>query len=434
MVGLGYVGLCTGVCLAARGFLVYGLDIDEARIKSLSKGKTPFYEPGLDGYLKRALRAKRFVPRTDYSTLSESDYTFISVGTPGQQDGRIDLTQVKEASQQVGRALSKTRGWHTVVIRSTVIPTTTEKVLMPIIETESGRRCGSDWGLCVNPEFLREGSAINDTLKPDRIVIGQADRKSGSHLQRLYRTFLGKTPKIVRMNLTNAEFVKYSSNAFLAMKISFSNTVANLCQTVSGSDVLPVCETIGLDNRIGSAFLSAGLGYGGSCLPKDVKAFSKFAEDNNVDNSLLIAAHIVNVNQPLTALWLGEKMIGKLSGKRVAVLGLAFKPDSDDVREAVSVSLIRALLDREAKVVAYDPMALENAKGVFGGSIEYASSALECIKGSDLCILVTEWQEFKRLRANDFKSLMHRPAIIDGRRLFNPAEFEGLDFVAIGRG
>lgn len=435
VVGLGYVGLCTAVCLAAKGFKVYGLDSDKARIESLRKGIPPFFEPNLDKYVKRTLRVKRFVPRNDYqNAIDESGFTFISVGTPSQQDGRIDLSQAKQACRELGHALSEKTGWHLVVVRSTIVPTTTEKVLMPIIEAESGKRCGLDWGLCVNPEFLREGSAISDALKPDRIVIGEYDRRSGTQLQRVYRAFHGKAVRIIRMSLTNAELVKYWSNLFIAMKISFSNMLANLCQTIPSTDVKPVCEAIGLDKRIGGAFLRAGLGYGGSCLPKDLRALSKFAEERGADNPLLTATITINENQPLKALLLGEKLVGNLSGKQVAILGLAFKPNTDDLREAVSIPLIRALLRRGATVITYDPFALENARRILGDSVTYAQSALDCIKGSDLCILVTEWREFERLRPADFKNLMRQPAIIDGRRLFNPSEFEGLRFAAIGHG
>lgn len=434
IVGLGYVGLCTGVCLAARDFTVYGLDSDETRIESLRKGVPPIFEPNLGKYLKRAMKAKRFRVGTDYDTaVAESGFTFISVGTPSQEDGRIDLAQAKSACHEIGRALAQKAESHLVVVRSTVVPTTTEKVLKPIIEAESGKACGSGWGLCVNPEFLKEGSAIDDTLKPDRVVIGEFDQKSGTQLLSLYRAFIGKGPKILRMNLTNAELVKYCSNSFLAMKISFSNMVANLCQATPSTDVATVCEGVGLDSRIGTAFLRAGLGYGGSCLPKDLKALSKLAEDYGVDMPLLSSTISINEKQPLKALLMGEKLVGNLSGKRVAILGLAFKPNTDDLREASSIVLVRELIRRGAHVTAYDPMAIRNARRLLGDAVTYAESASDCISGADLCILVTEWREFQRLKASDFKKLMRQAAIVDGRRLYNPSQFEGLRFAAIGR-
>jgi nucleotide sugar dehydrogenase len=321
-----------------------------------------------------------------------------------------------------------------VVVRSTVIPNTCDFIVKPEIETASGKRCGQDWGLCMNPEFLKEGSAIHDTLHPDRIVIGEFDRKSGAELANLYRRFIRRKVATERMSLVNAELVKYSSNAFLAMKISFANMIANLCETLPTADVQVVTHGMGLDKRVGRGFLNAGLGFGGSCFPKDLKALSAFGHERNVDMPLIRATMEINDKQPPRAVNLGEKLIGGLSGKRVAILGLAFKPETDDMREAVSIHVIRELLSRHANVVVYDPQAIHVARRIFGDTVTYAGSPSECLRGSSLCILATEWPTFSELKAKDFEKLMETPAIVDGRRLLDPSKFAEIRFAAIGLG
>ena len=435
VIGLGYVGLCTAVCFASSGFRVYGVDIDRNKISSLTKGHSPIYEPQLELHLRKALKRGLFFPTLDLnSAINNSAVTFVSVGTPSLKDGSIDLTYVKQSSTAIGTALARQSGWHLVVIRSTVTPTTCDSLVKPEIEASSGKKCGRSWGLCMNPEFLKEGSAIHDTLDPDRVVIGEFDRRSGEALARLYCKFLRGKVTIRRMSLVNAELVKYANNAFLAMKVSFANMVANLCEELPSADVQVVTDAIGLDKRIGSAFLRAGLGYGGSCFPKDTKAFITFAK--KLDTSLLLTRATAEINrkQPLRAITLGEKLIGNLSGKRVSVLGLAFKPNTNDMREAVSIRIIRELLRRGASVVTYDPKAVGEARKIFSQSITYAESAVDCVRESDLCIIVTEWQDFKALKPRDFVKLMREPTVVDGRRLFDAYKFSGIRFTAVGLG
>jgi UDPglucose 6-dehydrogenase len=435
VIGLGYVGLCTAVCFASKGFKVYGADIDEERVEHLSNGQSPIYEPRLEEFIKKTLRTRMFTPTTDIDlALAQSGVTFVSVGTPSLGDGSIDLSSVKRTSAAIGNSLSKKQDWHLVVIRSTVVPTTCDRVVKPEIEATSDKQCGQGWGLCVNPEFLKEGSAIHDTIYPDRVIIGESDERSGSTLSNLYRMFFRRNVIIERMSMANAELVKYANNAFLAMKVSFANMIANLCETVPSADVAVVTHAIGLDGRIGPAFLHAGVGYGGSCFPKDLKALVAFGKKHNVDLPLARATAEINERQPLRAVSLGEKLIGDLSGKRVAVLGLAFKPETDDMREAVSIQIIRDLLKRQAHIVAYDPKAIQQAVKIFGTSISYAESAADCIRGSELSILVTEWGNFRELKPQDFKRLMKQPAIVDGRRLFDPFQFASLKFAAVGLG
>lgn len=435
--GLGYVGLSTSVCFASRGFKVFGMDVDGKKVNMINRGQSPIYELGLEEVLAKSTHTGLLQCTVDHgAAVQESDISFMAVGTPSKPDGSIDLSSLKEVSKQMGLALKEKRKWHLVAVKSTATPGTTDQVVKPIIESASGKRCGSGWGLCFNPEFLREGSAIRDTLKPNRIVIGEHDQRSGSQLEQLYRQFhTEETPPILRMSLVNAELVKYASNAFLAMRVSYVNQIANLCQNIPGADVVKVAEAVGLDPRIGRSFLDAGLGYGGSCFPKDISALVEFARTAGNDLPLAEATGNINQQQPLKAIELLHTFYEKLKGTKVAILGLAFKPNTDDMREAVSRKIINSLLESGAQVVAYDPIATENARQFFGDRITYAESALQCIEGADSCIIVTEWNEFRELRPKDFVERMRSPIVIDGRRIFDPKDFIGqVKFAAIGLG
>jgi UDPglucose 6-dehydrogenase len=288
----------------------------------------------------------------------------------------------------------------------------------------------------MNPEFLRQGSAFEDTLHADRVVIGEYDKKSGDTLENLYKDFYGKnTPPIIRTTLSTAELIKYASNALLATKISFINTIANLCEKIPGADVKTVAQAMGLDKRIGPLFLNAGLGYGGSCFPKDVKALIAQAKNLGYHLTLLEEVENINKTQPLKAIQFCKELLGNLKGKHIAILGLAFKPDTDDMREARAIPIINQLIKEGAKVTAYDPVAIPTAKTIFKDKIEYANSTIECIKNADCCILATEWEEFKKLTPEDFILNMNQPILIDGRRIYNPEEFsKKLKFATIGLG
>jgi UDPglucose 6-dehydrogenase len=323
-----------------------------------------------------------------------------------------------------------------VVIKSTVVPGTTQDIVEPILEKESKKKCGSDFGLCMNPEFLRQGSAFEDTLHTDRIVIGQYDKRSGDTLENLYKDFYGKnTPPTIRTTLSTAELIKYASNSLLATKISFINTIANLCEKIPGADVKIVATAMGLDKRIGPLFLNAGLGYGGSCFPKDVKALIAHSKNLGYSLELLEAVENVNKTQPLKTVQFCKDQLGSLKGKKIAILGLAFKPDTDDMREARATPIINQLIKEGANVTAYDPVAIPTAKTIFKNKIQYATSTIECLKNADCCILVTEWDEFKKLKPQDFAKNMKQPILIDGRRIYKPEEFsQKLKFTAIGLG
>ncbi len=431
--GLGYVGLVTALAFASRGFKVYGHDVDKNKIKNLRNKKLYIYEPGLQDLLERS--EENFIPTENAEeALMKTDVTFITVGTPSRPDGSIDLSYVRSAAETIGRALRK-KGYHLIVVKSTVLPGTTEEVAR-IIERESGRRAGEGFGICMNPEFLREGNAVEDIFKPDRIVIGCIDERSGDMLEGLWREFYGnEMPPLLRTNLVNAEFIKYASNAFLAMKVSFINEIANIAQRVKGADVEVIARGIGLDKRIGPLFLKAGLGFGGSCFPKDLMALMRFSEELGYDPRLLRSTIDLNKEQPYKAVELAEKLVGSLDGKKIAVLGLSFKPNTDDMRDAVSIRVVEGLLRKKARVSVYDPAAMENARRIFKDKVEYAESAFDCIKDADCAIIVTEWDEFRRLGPDDFIRNMRNPAVVDGRRIYNPDEFAGrVKFSAIGLG
>ncbi|MCD6262932.1 UDP-glucose/GDP-mannose dehydrogenase family protein [Candidatus Bathyarchaeota archaeon] len=435
--GLGYVGLCTAVCFAKKGFKVVGVDIDEEKIKGIMEGEAPLYEPDLEPLLRDCLRKGTLTCTTDpREGVTRSTVSFITVGTPSRPDGSIDLRYIRLVAKDIGEALREKAGYHLVVVKSTVTPGTTLDVAKPILEDASGRKCGPDLGLCMNPEFLREGRAIQDVLNPDRIIIGEYDEKSGDLLEGLYRQFHeGETPPVLRTNIPTAELVKYANNAFLATKISFINTIANICERIPDVDVTTVARGIGLDHRINPRFLRAGLGYGGSCFPKDLKAIIALSKQLSYRPILLQAVQEVNEAQARRAVEIAREELGELKGKRIAVLGLSFKPDTDDMREARSIPIINQLLREGAEVTAYDPVAIPKAKTILKDRIRYAPSPTECLKGADCCILITEWEEFKGLRPEDFLKNMKQPILIDGRRIYNPKEFnKKLKFRAIGLG
>ncbi|MGC8934836.1 MAG: nucleotide sugar dehydrogenase [Thermoproteota archaeon] len=435
--GLGYVGLSTAVCFSSKNINVVGYDIDKSKIDMLNKGVPTIYEEGLEELLKVSLKNGKIKFTSDYrEAVMKSDITFITVGTPSKEDKSIDLSYIESAATQIGEALREKNSWHLVVVKSTVVPGTTEGLVLKAIEKTSGKKCGLDFGICMNPEFLKEGSAIRDTLNPDRIIIGEYDRKSGDYLEDFYKQFYDNIlPPILRTSLVNAELIKYANNAFLAMKISFINMIANLCQVLPKSDVEDVAKGIGYDKRIGNLFLKAGIGWGGSCFPKDLAALKSFSRSLNLDLPLLDATMIVNEYQPINAISLVESKLGGFKEKVVAVLGLAFKAGTDDIRESIAVKLVEELIKRGAKVKVYDPVAMENAFKKLGNQVYYAKDSLDCISNADCAIVATEWEDFKKISAKQFKELMRRPLVFDGRRIYNPKEYENeVEFLAIGLG
>jgi UDPglucose 6-dehydrogenase len=435
--GTGYVGLSTAVGFASRGYRVTTSTHDEEKAAKINRGIPPFYEPGLEKLLKHTVKNQKLeCILSSAEAVARTDITFVATGTPSRQDGSIDLKYIEVSAREIGEALKKKESYHLVVIKSTVIPGTTENLVKPTIEKYSGKKCCVDFGLCMSPEFLRQGSSLHDTLNPDRIVIGGQDQRSGDVLEALYREFHGeKTPPIIRTNPSSAELIKYASNGLLATKISFMNTIANMCEKIPGADVKKVAAAVGLDKRIGPEFLNAGVGYGGSCFPKDVKAIIAFSKRMRYEPELLEAVERVNDTQPQKAVQLCKNLLGDLKGKKIAVLGLSFKSNTDDMREARSIPIINQLLEEGAKIKAYDPAAIENAKVIFNRKIVYASSVVDCLKGADCCILVTEWEQFTKLKPKDFIGNMKQPILVDGRRIYDPEEFSRkIKFAAIGFG
>ena len=352
IIGVGYVGLCTAVGFANKGYSVVSSDIDADKMGKIKAGMPPFYEPALSKMLKEAIQTGQLtclVNQTQNAVL-ETDITYIAVGTPSRFDGSIDLQFIEAVAHDIGRALKQKRGYHVVIVKSTVIPGTTQSIVKPILETESKKSCGKDFGLCMNPEFLRQGFAFYDTFHPDRVVIGQYDKKSGDRLENVYREFYSENiPSIIRTSPSSAEIIKYASNSFLATKISFINTIANICEKIPEADVETVAKAIGLDKRIGPLFLNAGLGYGGSCFPKDVKALIACSKALGYESELLESIENVNKKQPLRAVDFCREQLTNLEGKNIAILGLAFKPDTDDMREARVIPIINQLLKEGAR-------------------------------------------------------------------------------------
>jgi UDPglucose 6-dehydrogenase len=435
VVGLGRVGLTTAACFASRGFETVALDNSKDVLEKLRKGRPHFYEPKLEPMLREAIEKGRIHFTSSYAELvGRSTALFITVGTPSSKQGGLDLSQVRSATRSLGRAMRGVEGFRLIVVKSTVLPGTTLNVVKPLLERSSGWEVG-EFGLCNNPEFLQEGNAVADTLWPGRIVIGEVDRRSGLTLKALYRRFHDvETPQVIRTTPTNSELIKYACNAFLAMKVSFINQIADICEQLPDTDVGTIARGMGLDRRIGRLFLRAGLGYGGSCFTKDQKALLNFAKSTGVSLPLVQGTMQVNRRRVDHAVRVAESLVGRLEGKRIAVLGLSFKPDSDDIRDSASIRLILALLSKGAKIAAYDPLAMENSKKVLGGLIEYSPSPLQCLAGSDCCFLATEWEEFSGLSPKVFVENMHTPAVVDGRKIYDPDLFHkaGVRFEAVG--
>jgi UDPglucose 6-dehydrogenase len=433
--GLGPVGLCTAVCFAARGYKVIASEIDKAKANRIKRGEPPFYEPNLKELLQKTLKNEKLsIVTTNEEAILQSDVTFIAVGTPSKPDGSINLHFIMNVSKEIGKALKKKRDTHLIAVKSTVTPGTTENIVRPIIENSSGKKCGKDLLLCSNPEFLVEGKAIKGTVNPDYIVIGGHDKKSADKLENLYKEFHKENlPPIIKTNVPTAELIKYANNAFLATKISLINTIANICEKTPGTDIREIAEAVGKDHRIGPHFLNAGLGWGGSCFPKDLKALSAFARKLDYEPTLIQATYKVNEDQIEFTIKKVKNELVTLEGKTIAILGLAFKPDTDDIREARSIELITRLEKQGALITAYDPVAVPNTKRILKERIKYASSPIDCLRNADCAILVTEWKEFERLKPEDFIQNMRKPVLIDGRRIYDPERFsKKLRYIAVG--
>jgi UDPglucose 6-dehydrogenase len=425
IVGSGYVGTTVAACFADLGHDVVNVDIDESVVAAINDGEAPIHEPGLDP-LVSAYGGGRLRATTDYGALAEADLTMLALPTPSTDDGSIDLSAMKAGAHSVGETLAEKDAYHLVVVKSTVVPGTTEDVLAPLIEEAAGKTGGEDFGVVVNPEFLREGSAVDDFMSPDKIVLGtDGDERALDLLADLYEPIvLEWDVPVVETGRREAEMIKYANNAFLAAKVSLINDIGNICKEY-GVDAYEVAEAIGLDDRIGERFLRSGVGFGGSCFPKDVDAIRTAARDAGYQPRMLDAAVEVNDRQPERLLALLDDHVD-VGGRRVAVLGLAFKPGTDDIRNSRAIPVIEGLRERGAEVAAYDPVAAEEMRERFP-DIEYADSAAAALEGAVGVAVVTDWDEFATLE--EAFDAMDRQVVVDGRRIVTPREgmeYEGL--------
>ena len=428
VIGTGYVGLVVGACFAETGNVVTCVDRDAAKIRTLNRGKIPIYEPGLEELVRRNRAEKRLLFQTTLpDAVKKSDVIFIAVGTPTEEDGSADLQHVLAAAREIGRAMN---GFKVIVDKSTV-PAGTADLVRDTIRRETNHQ----FSVVSNPEFLKQGAAVEDFLKPDRVVIGANDERGAAIMTDLYRPFTRTGAPIMVMDCTSAEMCKYAANAMLATRISFMNEIANVCERF-GADADKVRQAIASDRRIGPAFLFPGIGYGGSCFPKDVKAIVKFSADKKYKFRILEAVEAVNDAQKERLLARLDNHFGKsLKGKTIAMWGLAFKPRTDDMREAPAIPIIQGILKRGGKVRAFDPAAKDVAKGIFGKKITYAKSAYDAVKGADALLLVTEWNEFREPDFTRVRRAMKQPVIFDGRNLYDPRHIRDLGFtyLSIGR-
>lgn len=428
VVGTGYVGLTTGACLAETGHDVVCADIVDDKIAMLQEGQVPFFEPGLEQIVRQNLAEGRLIFTTDVAAaVRRSCVVFIAVGTPSNEDGSADLQHVLDAASAIGRAMDGER----IVVTKSTVPVGTVEQVRKAVEAETRHPVH----VCSNPEFLREGAAVRDFMRPDRVVIGVDDPGAAKTLRDLYAPFAGAGREVVVMDSASAEIAKYAANAMLATRISFINAIAALCERV-GADVDMVRRGVGTDRRIGLTHLSPGAGYGGSCFPKDVKALARILQDVGLDPTIVQAVDDFNERQKAVLL---EKAVARfgpdLDGLLFAVWGLAFKPDTDDMREASSLVTIRGLLERGARVVVHDPVATGEAKRILGRAVEYRSHDYDALEGADALVVHTEWQQYRRPNFGRMRKLMRAPVIFDGRNLYEPDQMRqhGFEYYSVGR-
>lgn len=428
VIGVGYVGLVVGTCLAEMGNDVICVDNNEEKLTQLRKGIIPIYEPGLEELIKVNVAEERLTFSSDIkSAVAKSLVCFIAVGTPQGEDGSADLKYVEQVAKSIGQSIEK----YTVIVDKSTVPVGTADKVAQIIKSQTD----VEFDIVSNPEFLKQGAAVDDFLKPDRVIIGSNSQKASEIMKELYAPFVRTGNPVIMMDVKSAEMTKYAANSFLAVKISYANQIANICESV-GADIDMVRIGMCADKRIGSQFFFAGLGFGGSCFPKDIKALTKTAIDNNCDYSLLKAADDINKAQRQIFI---DKILKKFNNdvkdKTFAVWGLAFKPQTNDLREAPSITIINALLDKGAKIQAFDPKAFDLAKFYFEDKITYSKSAYSALSGADAMLLLTEWNEFRHPDFDRMKNLMKKPIIFDGRNQYNAKRLieKGFDYTCVGK-
>jgi len=430
IVGLGFVGLSLTSVLASKGYRTVGIDIEKEKCEKISNGNATFFEPGLEKMLKNGLK-KGLTVSNDFSLIKDCELIFVTVGTPQSPNGAIELSMIKKAITSIGKILHGNKKNPIIIIKSTVVPGTTQNIILPILEKKSKKKAGKDFGLISNPEFLQESSAINDTKFPHVVILGGYQTK---YMRKTKEFFTKLHPKvsIIITNHQTAEIIKYANNSFLATKISFINQLSSICQNIPGANVDDVSKAIGLDPRIGKLFLNAGPGYGGSCLPKDMKALINFANNIGTEPTLLNAVEEVNSKQLEQIITLIEKKLGNISSKRITILGTSFKPNTDDIRDSIAIELIKKLLKKNVKIIVHDPKAIKNTKKLFGDKISYTKSITDSLNNSQCLIIMTQWKQFEKLNKKAIKH-MKRKLIIDCRRILAGKKL-GADYHALGIG
>ncbi|MEM1583001.1 MAG: UDP-glucose/GDP-mannose dehydrogenase family protein [Candidatus Bathyarchaeia archaeon] len=426
VIGLGVVGLAHAVCLAYKGFMVYGVDLNAKRIQLIRDGHPPFDEPSLRDMLNEVINRTLDIS-TEYDALKDADLTFIAVDTPTRENGTQDISSLERAIKDLASVWKEKNKYGVVVVKSTVLPGTS-RLLTKIFDEVSGRISSGNIGFAVNPEFLREGSAIQDIFYPYRVIIGGIDEKSAREVADLWSNFykkVGRVPPIFIMGLEEAELVKYVSNTFLAMRVSFANTIASICEKLPNCDAQRVLEAAGYDPRIGKEYLRPGPGYSGPCLPKDIKAFMRFLRERNIRSPLIDSIHETNELQQQKTIDILVRELGDLKGKIIAILGLSFKAGTGDIRGSIAIKIIEKLLRMGAIIRVHDPLALENAKSVLGNSVKYCNVIEEAVSDVDSIIIFTEWEVYREINP---KIINKRTLIIDFRRVLNAEEFKGLGF------
>jgi len=433
VIGSGYVGLVTGTCLAEIGHCVICIDNDEKKIETLRKREMPIYEPRLEKLVKKNMDKERLSFSTSIKEgVSRAKVIFIAVGTPPKENGEADLSSVEKVCSQIARSMKEYR----LIVEKSTVPVQTGQWIKRLFRVNNSF---SDFDIASNPEFLREGTAVDDFLNPDRIVIGVETERAASILKELYLPIINRESRgsdsvpLMITDLETAELIKHASNSFLTTKISFINAVADICEK-TGADIEKVAEGMGYDPRIGASFLKAGIGFGGFCFPKDLQAFIRIAEKLNYDFALLKEVEKINKNRPKILLDKIEKALGTVEGKTIGILGLAFKPNTDDIRLAPSIEIIRLLQKEKVQIKVYDPVAMDKAKEILS-NVEYGRDPYQVARGSNALVIITEWEEFQRIDLERIKDLMVNPVIVDGRNIYEPQKMKELGFIyeSIGR-
>ena len=441
VMGTGYVGLVSGVCLAAKGHEVICVDIDKEKVANINNGIPPIYEEGLEDLLKENIGKTLVATDALHKAVQDTDLSLIAVGTPFDGE-HIDLSYIKDVSRQIGEAIKDKDGYHVVVVKSTVVPGTSDKVVLPILESASGKMAGADFGVGMNPEFLREGEAINDFMYPDRIVLGGIDKRTHDALREIYRPFAGVD--VLETNNQTAEMIKYTSNSLLATMISFSNEIGNLCAALGGIDVTEVMGGVHLDKRLSpilddgtritpkfTTYLEAGCGFGGSCFPKDVKALIAYGKQSGEPMDLLSSVINVNNSQPDKVLGLLGKYFSSFEGLKIGILGLAFKPGTDDMRESPAIPIVNELIAQGAVIKAYDPVAQHEAGKIFDtGKITYCEDLSETLDNVDGVLLLTRWDNFREV-PELLSRMDKKPVFIDGRRMLDKNTIENYEGIGL---